>query len=161
MKDKLTFAAGIINILMGAGTFVYAILMALFAFVSLILVFTIFIVAALPVFLIMLFITCITFAAAIANTVVGVGTLVSSIKGGNVSKAFSIVSVTVDGVFIPANGIFMLISLYLVATPDNMSWLSVLLAVLSTVVFLLAVASLVLHIVRLVRYGRQAKSGQI
>ena len=155
MNDKLTFSAGIINIVTGAFTFLYALIMALITIVALLMSFTIFFLGAIPVFIIFLALTALTFGAAITNAVVGVGSIVTSMRGGRISKVFSIVSVSVDGVFIPVcGGILALWTISLVSA-NEINWAAILFIISTFVVLALTVTSLVLHSVRLVKFGQK------
>lgn len=85
----------------------------------------------------------------IANTVTGGGAILTSVKGGKISKIFSTVSLAVDAVIIPANIFALVYGVY--ALYNDVGALSVLIFIIAASAILLAVASLILNIVCLTR----------
>jgi len=149
MNNKLGFSAGVLNIVLGSVLFVDAILIALMAFCCLIMSFTMFFMAAIPAFLFTGFLFFVALAAAIANIVTGTGAVVTSVKGGTVSKIFSVVSTVVDIAVIPANIVALVCGTYLLFT--EISWLSVMIFIIAACAIILAVISLILNLICLMR----------
>lgn len=162
MNNKSGFSAGVLNVILGVFLFIDAVLIAVFAFVCLLMSFSLFFMAAIPAFLVTGFLCIVAFAAAIANTVTGGGAILTSVKGGKISRIFSIVSVAVDAAVIPANIVALACGAYLIfveAAEDGMvSGLSVTILVIAAAVIMLAVASLIINIVCLTR-TKKAASG--
>lgn len=162
MNNKLGFSAGILNVVLGVVLFVDAVLIAIFAFVCLILSFSLFFMAAIPAFLVTGFLCIVAFAAAIANAVTGGGAILTSIKGGKVSKIFSTVSVIVDAVVIPANIVALACGAYLIfvdtASEGSVSALSVMILVIALSAVLLAVASFILNLICITRTKKETIS---
>lgn len=146
---KLGRAMGGLNIALGAVLFVDGIIIAVVAFCCLLLSFSLFFMAAVPAFLVTGFLCIIAFGAAIVSTVIGVGTVFASQKSAKVLKLFPILTIVVDVAVIPANIIALVCGVYLLYTEVN--WLSVLIFIVAACAITLAVASLVLSIIRIVK----------
>lgn len=146
---KLECAMGGLNIALSVVLFVDGIVLAIVAFCCLLMSFSLFFMAAVPAFLVTGFLCIMAFGAATANLVTGIGTVVSSQKRGKILSLFPIVTIAADVAVIPANIIALICGVYLLYTEVN--FLSILIFIVSTCAILLAVTSLVLSIVRIVK----------
>lgn len=146
-KSKLELSMGVLNIVLGAVLFADAAVIALFAFVCLLMSFSLFFLAAIPAFLFTGMLCIIAFAAAIVNVITGIGAVVSSQTGGKVSTIFTIATIVVDAIVIPANVVALFCGSYLLYTEVN--YLSILIFVIAVCAILLATASLILSIIRI------------
>lgn len=155
MNNKLNFSAGILNIVVGAVLFVDTVVIAIFAFVCLLMSFSLFFMAAIPAFLVTAFLCFVAFVATVANTATGIGSVLTAIKGGKLSKIFSIISIVVDALVIPANAFALACGIYLLLSgePDGLSVIIVLIAVCAII---FAVASLTVQAVSLTRANKAA-----
>ena len=146
---KLERAMGGLNIALGGVLAADGILLAVVAFCCLLMSFSLFFMAAIPAFLVIGFLCIVTFGAATANLVVGIGTVLSSKKRAEILKLFPIVTIVVDIVVIPANAIALACGAYLLYT--EVDFLSILIFIVAACAILLAAASLVLSIIRIVK----------
>lgn len=146
---KLEHAMGGLNIALGAVLFVDGIIIAVMAFCCLLLSFSLFFMAAIPAFLVTGFLCIIAFGAAIANIVVGVGTVFASDKHIKVLRVFPFITIAADIAVIPANIIALVCGSYLLYTEVN--FLSILIFIVAACAILLAAASLILSVVRIVK----------
>lgn len=156
-KSNLELSMGILNVVLGAVLFLDGIIIALFAFVCLLMSFSLFFLAAIPAFLFTGALCIVTFVAALVNVITGVGAMIASRKSGKVSKLFTIATIVVDTIVIPANVIALICGSYLLYTEVN--YLSVLIFVIAVLAILLAVASLTLSIIRIAKHNTQQRSG--
>ena len=90
MNNKLGFSAGVLNVILGAVLFIDAALIAFIAFFCLLMSFSLFFMAAIPAFLLTGFLFLVVLGTGIANTVTGGGAILTSVKGGKISKIFSL-----------------------------------------------------------------------
>ena len=147
---KLERAMGALNITLGVVLFVDGVVLAFVAFCCLLMSFSLFFMAAVPAFLVIGLLCIMTFGAAIANLVTGVGTVFSSKKQSNkILRLFPIITIAADVAVIPANIIALVCGSYLLYTEVN--YISILVFIVAALAILLAVVSLVLSIVRLVK----------
>lgn len=153
---KLELSMGILNIVLGAVLFADGIVIALFAFVCLLFSFSLFFLAAIPAFLFTGMLCIVTFITALVNAITGIGAVVSSRTSGKVSKLFTIATMVVDTIVIPANIVALVCGSYLLYT--EVDYLSVLIFVIAVLAILLAVASLILSIVRIVKRNKQQRN---
>lgn len=153
MNGKFNFSAGIMNIILGAALAVNTFILMLCLVVC----------VAMPILLPIWFLPFIVFipvialifllslSAMICNMVAGVGTVVASIRGGKVSRVFSIVSIVVDAVFVPANVLFFAYGVYSLKVAYEVNWLTVLIAFASAIAVVFTIVSIVLNAVSLAR----------
>lgn len=146
---KLVKAMGAMNIALGAVLFVDGVLIVIMAFCCLLMSFSLFFLAAIPAFLVTSSLSVAAFIAAAENIAAGLGAVLSAKKGGNVSKGFTIATLIIDILIIPANVLALICGSYLLYTEVN--FLSVLIFIIAASVIALAVASLTLSIIRLKR----------
>ncbi|MDE7164080.1 MAG: hypothetical protein K2O04_01485 [Clostridiales bacterium] len=151
---KLERAMGGLNIALSVVLFVDGIFLAIMAFCCLLMSFSLFFMAAIPAFLVIGFLCLMAFGAAIANLVTGIGTLYASKKRGKILSLFPIITIAADVAVIPANIIALICGTYLLYTEVN--FLSILIFIVATCAILLAVASLVLSVVRLIKREKQS-----
>ena len=152
-KSKLELSMGILNIVLGAVLSLDGLVIALFAFVCLLMSFSLFFTAAIPAFLFTGMLCIVTFIAALVNVITGVGAVVTSQTSKKISKFFTIATMVVDIVVIPANIVALICGTYILYTEVN--YLSVLIFIIAVLAILLAVASLILSIVRIVQRGKR------
>lgn len=153
---KLELSMGILNIVLSAVLFVDGIVTALIAFVCLLLSFSLFFLAAIPAFLFTGMLCLITFIAALVNVITGIGAVVSSQTRGKISAFFTIATIVVDAVVIPANIVALFCGSYLLYTEVN--YLSILIFVIAACAILLATASLILSIIRIAKRSNRKSS---
>lgn len=146
---KLERAMGGLNIALGVVLAVDGIILAIMAFCCLLMSFSLFFMAAIPAFLVIGFLCVLAFGAAIANIVTGVGTVFASKRSVKILRLFPIVTLIVDVAVIPANVIALVCGTYLLYTEVN--WLSILIFIVAACAIMLAVVSLVLSIIRIVK----------
>ena len=149
MNNKLGFSAGVLNVILGAVLFIDAALIAFIAFFCLLMSFSLFFMAAIPAFLLTGFLFLVVLGTGIANTVTGGGAILTSVKGGKITKIFSTVSLAVDAVIIPANIFALVYGVY--ALYNDVGALSVLIFIIAASAILRAVASLIVNRVCLTR----------
>ena len=154
---KLERAMGALNITLGVVLFVDGVVLAFVAFCCLLMSFSLFFMAAIPAFLVIGLLCIMTFGAAIANLVTGVGTVFSSKKQNKILRLFPIITIAADVAVIPANIIALVCGSYLLYTEVN--YISILVFIVAALAILLAVVSLVLSIVRLVKRNKQLRDG--
>lgn len=144
-NSKLTLTAGILNTILGAILLGYAALLAIMAFVCLALMITPLIIAAIPLFFIFGLIAVIVLAAAIANGLTGIGSIITSSKGGTPSRTFSIISVVVDAVMIPSGIATFAYNIFGLTkeTESPIMWIALLISSALTVA--MAIACLILN----------------
>lgn len=152
MDNKLNFSAGVLNIIVGAVLFIDSVLIAVFAFAFLLLSFSLFFMAAIPAFLITAFLCVVTLVATAANTATGIGSVLTSINGGKLTKVFSIISIIVDAIVIPANMCALAFGAFVMA--DEPDFLSALIVAISALAISAATASLIVQCVSLVRANK-------
>lgn len=102
MKNKLGFSAGILNLVLGGILFLTAIVVGIAGVIFLLLCLSPVAIIAIPATICSLIVLTISMGSAISNTVTGTGAVVSAIKGGTLSKIFSVSSITVDILVMPA-----------------------------------------------------------
>lgn len=146
---KLERAMGGLNIALGVVLGIDGIILAVMALCCLLMSFSLFFMAAVPAFLVIGFLCVMAFCGAIAHTVTGVGAVFASKKQTKVLRFVPIVTIAVDIAVIPANVIAFICGAYLLYTEVN--WLSVLIFIVAACAIMLAVVSLVLSIIRLVK----------
>lgn len=147
---KLERAMGALNITLGVVLFVDGVVLAFMAFCCLLLSFSLFFMAAIPAFLVIGLICLMAFGASTANLVTGVGTVFAAKKRDNkILRLFPIITIAADIAVIPANIVALVCGSYLLYTEVN--YISVLVFIVAALAILLAVASLVLSVVRLVK----------
>lgn len=147
--SRLERATGGLNIALGLVLFVDGIVIAIVALCCLLMSFSLFFMAAIPAFLVTGFLCIMAFAAAIANIVTGVGTVIASAKRGKLRSVFFIITIAADIVVIPANIIALICGAYLLYTEVN--YLSILIFIFAACAIILAVSSLVLSAIRLIK----------
>ena len=148
-QTNFEHVAGVLNIILGIVLFVDGILLGIVAVFCFVMSFSLFFMAAIPAFFVIGGLCLLAFGAAIANLIAGIGSIVISNRGGTVSIVFSAVTMVVDTAVIPANAIAMLCGVYLLYT--EVTFLSILIFIVATVAVGLAIASLVLSIMRFVK----------
>lgn len=144
-NSKLTITAGILNTVLGVILFGYAVLLTIMAFVCLLLVITPLIIAAIPLFFIFCFIAILALGSAIANEVTGIGSIITSSKGGTPSRIFSIISLVVDAVIIPANALTLIYNVYGLTQENESFALWIVLIITGSLCIALAVSCLILN----------------
>ncbi len=149
LTSKLERAMGGLNITLGVVLGIDGIILAVMAFCCLLMSFSLFFMAAIPAFLVIGFLCLMAFGGAIANIATGIGTLFASKKQTKVLIFVPIVTIAVDIAVIPANVIALICGAYLLYTEVN--WLSVLIFIVAACAIMLAVVSLVLSIIRIVK----------
>lgn len=150
MNTKINFAAGIMNIVSAVALAVNAVITLLCLIVCIVMP------VLLPIWFlpfiffipVMGFVFAISLAAAVCNLVAGVGTVVASTRGGKASRVFAVISLAVDGLFIPVNALFFG---YGVIGMSEVNWLTVLIVIASSAAIALTVVSIVLNTVCLCR----------
>lgn len=145
MKNKLCLSSGIINIALATATVPNVIIMFIFVAVCLLMSFSLFFLAAIPLFLICGVILLVAIAAVIANYITGVGTIVASMGGKKVTKVFSVISIIIDGLFIPSSIVFMLMGVMSVTSETN--WLGIAIIITGVIAVGLAIAGLTVNCV--------------
>ncbi len=145
LNSKFTLTAGILNTILGAIMLIYAVLLALMAFVSLLLIITPLIIAALPMFFLFGFFAIVTLVAAVASEVTGIGSIMTSSKGGTPSRIFSVISVVVDAVMIPSGLATFAYNIFGLTkeTESPVMWIALLISSALTVA--MAIACLILN----------------
>ncbi len=93
MKNKLGFSAGILNLVLGGILFLTAIVVGIAGVIFLLLCLSPVAIIAIPATICSLIVFTISMGSAISNTVTGTGAVVSAIKGGTLSKIFSVSSI--------------------------------------------------------------------
>ena len=149
---KYDHATGVLNISLGVVLFVDSILLGIVAVCCMMMSFSLFFMAAIPAFLLTCALCAVAVVAAIANIATGIGTLVVSQKGGTVSLIFSVATIVVDVAVIPANIVALLCGVYLLYT--EISFLSILIFIVAAAALALAVTSLILTVIRLVKSNK-------
>lgn len=154
MNTKINYASGVINLIAAVALAVntFIIMLCLFAFIIMPLLLPIWF---LPfVMLIPLFggLFAISLAATVCNLITGVGSVVASTGRGKLSCGFAIASVAVDVVFIPVNALFFAYGVFALTDAYAVNWLTVLIAVASSLAVVMTIASIVLNAINLSRH---------
>ena len=153
LTDKSTnrseLTTGILNIVLGIVLLIDTVLIAIMAACCLLMSFSLFFLAAIPAFLITGALCIISFVATWANVVIGVGTVIASKKGGKILTVFPIIAVIADVAVIPANIVALVFGVYLVVVEAD--FLSIFICIIAAIAIGLAIASLILSIVSLVK----------
>lgn len=156
MKDKLGFSAGVLNTVLAFVMAINTVFMLLFVIV----------VVALPILLpiwflplliavpIVGFIFFISLAATVCNMAAGVGSVLAAMRGGVVSKIFTVISTVVDGIFIPANIMFLYFGAVINSGGEAEAF-SITLLVVATLAMALVIASLAVDIICLLRMSKK------
>lgn len=147
--NKSELATGVLNIILGIVLLVDAVLIAIMAVCCLLMSFSLFFLAAIPAFLITCTLCIIAFVATWANVVIGIGTVVASNRGGKILTIFPIIAVIADVAVIPANIVALVFGVYLVVV--EIDFLSIFICIIATLAIGLAIASLILSIVSLIK----------
>lgn len=129
-----------------------SIFLAIVAFMCLLLSFSLFFLAAIPAFLIFGALFLLAAVASAANIVTGTGTIITSVKGGKISKVFSAVSLAVDAVVMPAQIFLFAYSVYCFII-DPAPILTVM-ALFSFIAVCLCIAGVALNVIKLVSDGK-------
>ena len=153
MNTKINFSAGVISIIHAVALTVntFIVLMCLFACIVMPILLPIWFLPFALLIPLFGFIFAISLAAAVSNLITGVGTVVASTKGGKVSKVFAIISLVIDGLFIPVNVLFFAYGVFALTDAYNINWLTVLIAVASSAAVVLTVVSIVLNTICIAR----------
>lgn len=151
MKSGLNITAGIMNIILAAALTVNTIimLMCLFVCVAMPLLLPIWFLPFILLVPLFGFIFVVSLSATVCNLIAGTGTLISTVKGGKISKTFAIISLVVDLVFIPSNALFFAYGVYAVSDAYNVNWLTVAITAASSAAIILTVVSVILNAVSL------------
>lgn len=144
-NSKLTMTSGILNTILGVILLVYTVLLALMAFVSLALIITPLIIAAVPMFFLFGFFAIVTLAAAVANGITGIGSIVTSSKGGVPSRIFSVISLIVDSVVLPIGIATLAYNIYGLTQETESRALWITLLVISALTSAMAVTGIILN----------------
>ena len=144
-NSKLTMTSGILNTILGAILLVYTVLLALMAFVSLALMITPLIIAAIPMFFLFGFFALVTLVAAVASEVTGIGSIITSSKGGAPSRIFSVISVVVDAIMIPSGLATFAYNVYGLTQENESPVLWIALLIISALTAAMAITCLVLN----------------
>ena len=147
--SRLDKATGGLNIALGAVLAVDGIIIAVMAVVCLVMSFSLFFIAAIPAFLVTGFLCILAFVAAAANIITGATTAFTSQKFKRLHKVFSVITIAVDIAVIPANIVSFICGVYLISS--DIDYLSVMIFIVAVLAILLAIASLTLSTVRIVK----------
>lgn len=123
--------------------------MAILAIGCLMMSFSLFFMAAIPAFLIVGFLFILTVCATAANYFTGAGTIIGAIKGGKVSKVFSVLSIIVDVMILPAQALALAFCAYAYADEPEPVFLT--LMIVAVIAVALCIAGTILNIIRIVR----------
>ena len=156
MKDKLSFLVGVLNSVLAGVMAINTVFMLLFviAVIALPILLPIWFLPLLIAVPIVGFIFFISLAATVCNMVSGVGSVLAAIKGGMASKIFTVISTVVDGIFIPANVMFLYFGAVL-NTGGEAEAFSITLLVVATLAMALVIAGLVMNIIGLLRMSKK------
>ncbi len=141
MKSRCNFASGLLNLILAALIFTYALFLVLCTAVFGITIINPFLFLPAIVGTIMFgFATGVSFFLAFLNAVCGIGSVALSFKGGRLAKAFSIASIIVDAVFLCAGCLALVFSILLLCEEADGVSIALLIMVLAAIG--LAVASI-------------------
>lgn len=149
MNSKLNLCSGIFNVILGAMLALDCIMLAIFAVVCLLLSFSPFFFAAIPAFLIFGALFVLAVIAATANIITGTGAIITSVKGGKISKVFSAISIAVDAVVLPAEVCMFAYSIF--GFINETAPIFIIMMLFSFVAAGLCIAGIVLNIIRLIK----------
>ncbi len=144
-KSKITIASGVLNIVSGAILFLDAVLFAIAAIVCLMMVVTPFIIAAVPMFFILGFIGLLALGAAIADEIVGIGSVITSAKGGTPSRIFTIISVAVNAIILLPNILSLINNVFCLIGETESIGIWIALIVINSLSIIIALTCLIIN----------------
>lgn len=135
--------------ILGSVLAIDCIVLAILAVGCLMMSFSLFFMAAIPAFLVVGFLFILSVCAMAANFIAGAGTIITSMKGGKISKVFSVLSIIVDMAILPAQGLALAFCVYAFADEPDAIFLA--LMIIAVIAVLLCIAGTILNIVRISR----------
>lgn len=151
------YVAGVMNIVLGAVLFLDSVFLGIMAGLCFLLSFSLFFMAAIPTFFVVGALCFAAFVSAIVNVVTGVGSVVAAQKSGKASFVISVAAVVVDVVMIPANVVACVFGAILLH--DGIGVISVLSFSVAALAVALALVSLILNIIRIMKNDAPTRQG--